>query len=487
MTTILWFGLDLRLSDNLALTAAVRKGQPIIPVFILDDEDAGQWATGGASRWWLHGSLEALGHTLRRIGTQLVLRRGKAEAIIDNIIDQTGATGVYWNRRYEPWAKARSERLKQRLTKRGLEAKSFNSALICEPWTLKTQSGDAYRAFAPFWKALRSQIVDDIAPPPPRQLAAPFSFPESDALSDWALRTKMPDWAAGFRNLWKPGEECARERLRNFADDAALGYRARRNMLGIAGTSRLSAHLHFGEIGPRQIWRTLTEPGMHQGSGPSGGDVETFLSEIAWREFSYNLLYHFPELPFEPLRQEFGAFPWANDPASLGAWQRGMTGYPIVDAGMRELWTTGWMHNRVRMIVASFLIKDLLIDWRQGQSWFWDTLVDADLASNAASWQWVAGCGTDAAPYFRIFNPSLQGAKFDSDGFYVRRWVPELKKLPDALLHEPWKARPIDLSDAGVRLGQNYPLPMVNHASARQSALRSFQQINAASNAAKSP
>jgi deoxyribodipyrimidine photo-lyase len=477
MTTILWFSRDLRLSDNPALAAAVSRGQPIIPLFVLDDEDAGQWAVGGASRWWLHGSLEALGATLRRCGTQLVIRRGKAEAVIDEIIKQTGATGVYWNRRYEPWAKARSEHLKKRLTDRGLEAKSFNSALICEPWTLKTQSGDFYRVFAPFWKALRSRGVDGIAQSPPQQLPAPVTFPESDALSNWALRSKTPDWAAGFRMLWTPGEEGAHDRLRNFADDAALRYRTGRNFPGLAGTSRLSPHLHFGEIGPRQIWRTWTASGLAQGGGAIGSDAETFLSEIAWREFSYNLLFHFPTLPCEPLRPEFKDFPWVNDPAYLGAWQKGMTGYPIVDAGMRELWTTGWMHNRVRMIVASFLIKDLLVDWRHGQSWFWDTLVDADMASNAASWQWVAGCGTDAAPYFRIFNPSLQGAKFDPLGNYVRRWVPELSKLPDALLHEPWTARPIELSDAGVRLGHNYPTPIINHASARQRALDSFQQI----------
>ena len=477
MTTILWFGRDLRLSDNPALAAAVSRGQPVVPLFILDDEDAGNWAAGGASRWWLHGSLEALGNTLLRRGTQLVLRRGKAETIIDQIINQTGATAVYWNRRYEPWAKARSERLKKQLSNRGLEVKSFNSALICEPWTLTTNSGDPYRVYTPFWKALRSYGVDDSAPPPPRQLPAPVNLPESDALTDWALRPKRPDWATGFHNLWTPGEEGAHERLRHFANDAAQRYRTGRNLPGVAGTSRLSPHLHFGEIAPRQIWRTLTSPRLAHGDGPSGADAESFLSEIAWREFSYNLLFHFPTLPCEPLRKEFNDFPWVNDPALLSAWQRGMTGYPIVDAGMRELWATGWMHNRVRMIVASFLIKDLLVDWRQGQSWFWDTLVDADLASNAASWQWVAGCGTDAAPYFRIFNPSLQGAKFDPDGVYVRRWVPELNKLPSALLHEPWTARPIELADAGVRLGQDYPLPIVNHASARQRALDSFQQI----------
>lgn len=477
MTTIFWFSRDLRLADNPALAAAVSRGQGIIPLFILDDEDSGRWAAGGASRWWLHGSLESLSESLRSRGTQLLLRRGKAEVVIDRIVQQTGATAVYWNRRYEPWARARNERLKKGLTERGIDAKSFNSALIREPWALKTQNGDPYRVFTPFWKALRAHGIDDAAPPPPRRLAVPETFPDSDALSGWALRPKRTDWAAGLREAWTPGEKGAQERLRKFADEAAVKYRDRRNIPGLRGTSRLSPHLHFGEIGPRQIWRTLTAHATLEAGDPISGGVETFLSEIAWREFSYHLLYHFPMLPSEPLRQDFRAFPWLNDPVLIAAWQRGMTGYPIVDAGMRELWATGWMHNRVRMIVASFLIKDLLVDWREGETWFWDTLVDADLASNSASWQWVAGCGADAAPYFRVFNPSLQGAKFDRDGLYVRRWVPEIAKLPNSAVHEPWAARPIELSDAAVRLGQDYPLPIVDHAAARQRALAAFQRI----------
>jgi deoxyribodipyrimidine photo-lyase len=477
MTTILWFGRDLRLTDNHALAAAVSRGQAIIPLFILDDEDAGRWAAGGASRWWLHGSLEALTDALGHRGTQLVLRQGKAEAVINRIVQETGATAVYWNRRYEPWAITRNERLKKALTERGIDAKSFNSALLHEPWAIKTQNGDPYRVFTPFWKALRAHCVDKISPPLPRRLASPETFPVTDTLSRWALLPKTPDWAAGLRDSWTPGEKGAQERLRKFAVDVALRYRDRRNIPGLEGTSRLSPHLHFGEIGPRQIWRTLTAYASAEVGDPMGAGVETFLSEIAWREFSYHLLFHFPTLPSEPLRREFRAFPWLNDPVLLAAWQRGKTGYPIVDAGMRELWTTGWMHNRVRMIVASFLIKDLLMDWRKGATWFWDTLVDADLASNSASWQWVAGCGADTAPYFRVFNPSLQGAKFDPDGVYVRRWVPELMKLPDSVLHEPRAARPIELSDAGLRLGQDYPLPIVDHATARQRALAAFKQI----------
>jgi deoxyribodipyrimidine photo-lyase len=477
MTTILWFGRDLRLADNRALLAAVGPGAPVIPLFILDDEDAGDWAPGGASRWWLHASLQTLEAALRRHGSQLILRRGKAAAVLDSVVQETGASAVYWSRRYEPWALARNERIKKHLSGRGIDAQSFNAALLREPWTLRTQNGDPYRIFTPFWKALRAAGAEDIAPPPPRRLPAPAQFPRSDTLADWGLRPTRPDWAAGLAGAWTPGEQGAQERLREFADGAAQAYRERRNIPGILGTSRLSAHLHFGEIGPRQIWRTLaTQPAARLGE-PSGDGVETFLSEIAWREFSYHLLFHFPALPSEPLRPQFGAFPWVRDPVRLAAWQRGLTGYPIVDAGMRELWATGWMHNRVRMIVASFLIKDLLVDWRQGAAWFWDTLVDADLASNSASWQWVAGCGADAAPFFRVFNPALQGAKFDPDGTYVRRWVPELAKLPDSLLHEPWSARPVDLSAAGFRPGRHYPLPIVDHALAREKALQAFARI----------
>ena len=283
---------------------------------------------------------------------------------------------------------------------------------------------------------------------------------------------------AALGAAWTPAEAGAQRRLEDFADAAVLGYHERRNLPGINATSRLSPHLHFGEIGPRQVWHGITIRTLARTGGPTPNGVETFLSEIAWREFSYHLLYYFPSLPDAPLRPEFAEFPWAEDGQGLAAWQRGLTGYPIVDAGMRELWRPGWMHNRVRMIVASFLIKDLLLHWRLGEAWFWDTLVDADLASNAASWQWVAGCGADAAPCFRVFNPSLQGTKFDPVGRYVRRWVPELAKLPDTLLHSPWKARPIDLANAGVRLGRDYPLRIVDHEIARQRAIDAFRKLN---------
>jgi deoxyribodipyrimidine photo-lyase len=478
MLTLLWFSRDLRLTDNPAMAAAIARGCPIVPIFVLDDLDAGEWAPGGASRWWLHGSLRALDDSLRQRGNTLVLRRGSAEIVINQLLDQTGADAVYWNRRYEPWATARGERIKTALRNRGIEVRSFNSALIREPWTVTTQKGEPYRVFTPFWKALRATAVSEPAAAAPARIPGPRTVPESEPLSSWALRPTAPDWAGGMQAMWTPGEVGAQARLEEFAAGAAPHYRDRRNMPGVAGTSRLSPHLHFGEIGPRQVWRSITAQALASTGDPMSSGVETYLSEIAWREFSYHLLFHFPTLPDAPLRPEFARFPWEENAKGLSAWQRGLSGYPIVDAGMRELWSTGWMHNRVRMIVASFLIKDLLLHWRVGETWFWDTLVDADLASNAANWQWVAGCGADAAPYFRIFNPSLQGAKFDPDGDYVRRWVPEIGKLPNSMLHSPWDARPIELADAGIRFGRTYPAPIVEHGAARQRALEAFKLLS---------
>lgn len=479
MTTLLWFSRDLRLSDNPALTAAVARGQPVIPLFVLDDDDAGDWAPTGASRWWLHHSLLSLAKELQALGSTLVLRRGRAATVLTEVAEETRATAVYWNRRYEPWALSRNEKLKKSLTEKGLDVQSFNSALLREPWELHNKSGMPFRVFTPFWKTLRHSLGAVTTSPAPTRILNPTRSIKSDALAAWQLTPQRPDWASEFSTLWTPGEKGASHRLAKFSKQAVARYHERRNIPSVTGTSRLSPHLHFGEVGPRQIWRALTTQLMAREGNPISGGVETFLSEIAWREFSYHLLFHFPTLPHQPLRREFADFPWIDDPHQLRAWQRGATGYPIVDAGMRELWHTGWMHNRVRMIVASFLIKDLLINWQTGAAWFWDTLVDADLANNSASWQWVAGCGADAAPYFRIFNPSLQGVKFDPDGAYVRRWVPELTNVPAAFLHEPWAARPLDLSDVGVTLGKTYPFPLVDHAAARERALKALEAAKA--------
>ena len=478
MTVIVWFRRDLRLADNPALSHAVRAGEPIVPVFILDDEDAGERRAGGASRWWLHGSLEKLDGDIRsRTGGQgLVLRRGRAEAVIPALVEATGASTVVWNRCYDPWATQRDSRLKAALRAGGVEASSFNAALLCEPLSIFNKQGEPYKVFTPFWKALRAAIQPPKPSPAPRRIAI-ATTPPGERLEDWSLRPQRPDWAAGLRDAWTPGEAGATQRLDAFLDQAVFDYAAQRNLPAVAGTSRLSAHLHFGEIGPWQVWRAVTTAAQAAFGDPFHRGVETFLSELAWREFSHHLLFHAPSLPTAALKPEFDRFAWRDDPPALEAWRRGRTGYPIVDAGLRELWTTGWMHNRVRMIVASFLIKDLLIDWREGEAWFWDTLVDADLANNAASWQWVAGSGADAAPYFRIFNPVSQGLRFDPDGGYVRRWAPELARLPDAAIHAPWLATPAQLAAAGVQLGRDYPHPIVDHAMARARALAAYQAV----------
>jgi len=479
VTTLLWFRGDLRLTDNPALAAALAQGGPIAPAFVLDDEDAGAWRAGAASRWWLHHSLVALARDLERRGSRLILRRGRAEEEIPRLAGELQATSVIWNRRYEPWAVARDERLKSALRAEGLGARSFNAALLAEPWEIMNGNGEPYRVFTPFWRTLRAGLKLPAATSAPSRIPAPATWPPGDDLYDWRLPPVRPDWAGGLAKAWKPGEAGALERLNDFAGDVSLAYANARNLPGREGTSRLSPHLHFGEVGPRQVWRAITAAALAQTGDLMPKGAEMFLSEIAWREFSHHLLFHVPTLPEQPLRPSFAAFPWIKDPVGLRAWRRGLTGYPIVDAGMRQLWETGWMHNRARMIVASFLIKDLLVDWREGQAWFWDTLVDADLANNAASWQWVAGCGADASPYFRIFNPVAQGEKFDPDGDYVRRWVPELSGLPNELLHAPWTARPLELADAGITLGVTYPAPIVDHARARERALEADATIRA--------
>ncbi|MGB0747684.1 MAG: cryptochrome/photolyase family protein [Magnetospiraceae bacterium] len=474
---IFWFRRDLRLHDNPGLIAAQGSGRPIIPLYIRDDEDGGDWAPGAASNWWLHGSLASLARDLETLGNGLILRSGPARAVLDAVSRETGATAIYWNRRYEPWAVARDKKIKAALSDRGLEVVSCQASLLREPWEIRNQQGQPYKVFTPFWKTLRALGPQGSPLAPPERLPALTARPISEELESWRLRPTEPDWAMGLREAWDPGEAGAGKRLESFLEQAVFDYKDQRDLPGITGTSRLSPHLHFGEIGPRQVWHAATTAALAATGAPMPRGVETFLSEIAWREFSHHLLFQFPDLPTAPLRPEFSRFSWEEDDPGLSAWQRGQTGYPIVDAGMRELWATGWMHNRVRMIVASFLIKDLLIPWQRGEAWFWDTLVDADLANNAASWQWVAGCGADAAPYFRVFNPITQGEKFDPEGAYIRQWVPELAKLPKAVIHQPWSANPLDLAEAGLALGREYPLPIVDHAMARKRALERFNRL----------
>jgi deoxyribodipyrimidine photo-lyase len=464
-----WFRDDLRLADNPALHAAAAAG-PVLPVYIHDA--SGPWAPGGATRWWLHGSLERLAAGLAARGLPLVIRRGDPEAVLAGLVAATGARAIHWSRAYVPGEAAREERLRAGLGDR-VTLRRFAGRLLHEPEAIRTGSGRGFQVFTPFWKACLA--AGD--PPPPLPVPALTAWDgavASESPSDLDLRPRRPDWAGGLRAAWEPGEAAARDRLAAFLDGPAARYRGERDRPGVPGTSRLSPYLHFGELGPRTVWhatRTAMAAGLAEAEGLG------FLRELGWREFSAHLLWQFPTLPEQPLRAEFAAFPWAGDAALLRAWERGCTGYPIVDAGLRELWTTGWMHNRVRMIVASFLVKDLLVPWQDGERWFWDTLVDADLANNAASWQWVAGCGADAAPYFRVFNPVLQGLKFDPDGAYVRRWVPELAALPDARIHAPWDASPAELAAAGIVLGRDYPAPIVDHKAARQRALDAYAAL----------
>ena len=473
--TLVWFRQDLRLADNPALRAAIDRGAAILPVFILDER--GDWAPGGASRWWLHHSLAALAAELRKAGAGLCLRRGKPEAILPTLVKETGAGAVYWNRCYEPLAVERDKKLKASLSDDDVTVKSFNGALLAEPWELKTGQGEPYKVFTPFWKALLAAGTPPQPLPRPRKLDGVKGV-ESEDLEAWDLLPTKPDWAGGLREAWTPGEKGASDRLTVFLEEAAADYKNDRDRPGRSGTSRLSPHLHWGEISPRQVW-AATRHAVDAGD-LNDGPAMAFLRQIAWRDFSNNLLFHWPDFPDQPWRKEFAAFPWHDDDDAFDAWRRGHTGYPIVDAGLRELWTTGWMHNRVRMIVASFLIKDLLIPWQRGEAWFWDTLVDADLANNAAGWQWVAGCGADAAPYFRIFNPVTQGEKFDPEGAYIRQWVPELADLPDDVIHKPWEASAETLKKAGVTPGESYPEPMVDHKAARARALDGYETVKKA-------
>ena len=488
--TLLWFRQDLRLDDNPALAAALTRGRPVVPVFVHDEAGEGAWSFGGASKWWLHHSLAALDASLRQRGSRLLIARGDSEAELRRLIAATGADAVYWNRRYEPAARTRDSAIKARFTADGVESKSFNGALLFEPHTIRNKQGGPFQVFTPYWRhCTASGFPEPVKSGGPKPLPVPAICPDSLALEALELRPRIP-WDAGFSARWTPGEAGAQKRLQRFlGDEAVHAYDERRDFPASDGTSGLSPHLHWGEIGPRQIVAAVQALGRTRGLDPASNGARVFLAELGWREFAHHLLYHFESTPERPLRADFARFPWAGDPGGkkLRAWQRGRTGYPIVDAGMRELWTTGWMHNRVRMIVASFLVKHLRLPWQQGAAWFWDTLVDADLANNTLGWQWSAGCGADAAPYFRIFAPVTQGQKFDTDGAYVRRWVPELAKVPDKFLHAPWTAPAGMLAQAGVTLGTggSYPAPIVDHATARAEALAAFQTLRGA--AAKTP
>ncbi|MCV3768560.1 cryptochrome/photolyase family protein [Rhizobium sp. TRM95796] len=471
--SIVWFRRDLRINDNLALAAALDAGGDVVCVYIREPQDAFAGAHGAAQAWWLNESLEKLHAALRARGNRLVLMTGRPQDVLDTLIEKTGASAVFWNRRYDKASRDADAAIKQDLKARGVDARSFEGFLLHDPMALTTGQGKRYSVYSPFWRAFEARYTPPDAIDAPKKIRACAAAPDGEDLTSWGLLPTKPDWAGGFREAWTPGEDGAIAALETFLDDAVKGYKKNRDIPGHKTTSRLSPHLAFGEISPHRVWRAT------EGLGDTipVEDVIHFRKELAWREFSWHLLFHVPDLPSENLNKKFDAFPWADDRKGLSLWTRGLTGYPIVDAGMRELWRTGWMHNRVRMIVASFLIKDLLLHWTEGEAWFRDTLVDVDLASNAASWQWVAGCGADAAPYFRIFNPIRQGETFDPDGTYVRRYCPELARLPDRYIHKPWEAPREVLSQAGVRLGDTYPKPMVDHDRARKAALAAYSEI----------
>ncbi len=467
MKILHWFREDLRLLDNPALDYAATLGQ-VVPIFVCPD------GLGSASKWWLHHSLQALSQSLEEQGLSLVLLTGDPSELIPNIAVEYGVELITWNRVYSPKGVAQGQQLKDALQREGIAGRSFNAQLLIEPGKVLNKQGSPFKVFTPFWRHCVSQLN-------PNEVLSEPSFTsfehqiESEPLTDWGLLPTKPNWAKGFEGHWQPGENGAQQRWQSFLSGNITEYANGRDIPSQNNTSLLSPHLAFGEISPKQLWHETHQAVSAQTVDAMNGNK--FLAEIGWREFSRYLLMHFPELEQQSFNQRFEHFPWGNDETLITAWQQGQTGYPIVDAGMRELWHTGYMHNRVRMIVASFLTKHCLTHWQYGMEWFWDTLLDADIANNTASWQWVAGCGADAAPYFRIFNPILQGEKFDGQGIYIRQWMPELRHVPNKYIHKPWEADQATLTAAKVILGDNYPLPIVDHKHARVRALDAYQAV----------
>lgn len=472
MITIVLFQRDLRLADNPAFHAACERGK-IVPVFVLRDHNE-KWPMGSASQWWLHHSLTALNHHLNEFDARLLTYQHQDTAsAIKALSKHVNADAVFWNRRYAPDEIIADTQLKQELKVAGLTVKSFNGSLLNEPWTILNKQELPYKVFTPYWRECCRQSNISDALPIPTSITMPSGDISGDSLEKFNLLPTTPDWSTGIKARWEPGEKSAAKKWQLFLENSINQYEDARNIPSISGTSYLSPHLAFGEISPRQIWHDVMSEQVFQKSK----NLDRYLSEIGWREFSYYQLYHFPHILESSFNIKFDHFPWLENPSALKAWQRGMTGYPIVDAGMRELWHTGYMHNRVRMIVASFLCKDLLIHWQEGAKWFWDTLVDADIASNTASWQWTAGCGADAAPFFRIFNPMTQGEKFDGEGIYTRKWIPELASMPNKYLQKPWEAPKDVMQSINMTLGKDYPLPIVDHKIARVDALERFKTL----------
>ncbi|MCB9799349.1 MAG: deoxyribodipyrimidine photo-lyase [Candidatus Omnitrophica bacterium] len=466
MRAIVWFRQDLRLEDNPALIAACKDAEAVIPIYIRPIEKKSAWPLGGASKWWLHHSLKSLDSDLRKVGSKLIVRQGDCLETLLSIIEETGARRICWNRRYEPKSIEYDKKIKARLLELGYQVESFNGHLLYEPWEIKNKQGDPYQVYTAFWNQIHSMKEPSKPLNAPKQIPTPDKWPQSLQIDKLQLEPRIK-WDTGLHAQWIPGAAEGRKKLKTFAREDVEHYASERDRPDHRGTSELSPYLCFGEISARMVWHAL------QGV-PKSTD---YRRQIVWRDFAYHLLYYFPQTPNKNLKKKFDAFPWQPDKTLLKAWRKGCTGYPVVDAGMRQLWGTGWMHNRVRMITASLLVKHFLIPWQKGAEWFWDTLVDADLANNTMGWQWVAGCGADAAPYFRIFNPVLQGERYDPAGDYVRRWVPELAGLPSKWIHKPWQAPDEILSKAGVKLDQNYPRPVVDHESGRRRALMAYEKI----------
>lgn len=471
---LFWFTSDLRLDDNLGLIEAATKAISnannsinVLPLYILDDTS--NWPVQGASAWWLHYSLQNLQKRLNDLGGRLVLRSGNPLEHLTEIAKDYKADGIYFSRSYEKHGIKLQEKLHTWCNKNNIECKRFRGNLLLEPEQSKTKQDNYYQVFTPFYKnglKLEKRKIKSLG-------NKHFSSNniKSLKLKDLQLLPKLPNWAENFHEYWSPGEENAHQVLKTVINDTVKDYGEQRDFPSIEGTSRLSAHLHFGELSATQIWETVQKQMPFE-------EAETFLRQLCWRDFNAHLLFHEPHIDEKVFKEKFAHFPWKKNPSNLKKWQKGQTGYPIVDAGMRQLWHTGWMHNRIRMVVASFLTKDLGIHWLEGARWFWDTLVDADIANNSGGWQWVAGCGADAAPYFRIFNPVSQSEKFDKKGEYIRQWVPELKNLPDKYIHKPWEA-PQDILDAHkIKLGEHYPKPMINHKEARLWALDAYKNLN---------
>lgn len=471
MTSIVWFRQDLRIQDNPALVHASQQKSPILFLYIYDDTLPPEQTMGGAQQWWLYNSLTALGDQLKkRFDTPLILKRGNPLSILKTICHEIEATGLYWNRCYEPHSIERDQKIKSHF-KGTIDVASFNGGLLFEPWEVMNKSGNPFQVFTPFYKHASAHISPRPLEKTPNPIKG-FSKPlKSDDLEDWNLLPQNPDWAQKFAAYWQPGEDGGHQKLQSFLRDRLQDYAANRDVPSVQAVSELSPHIHFGEISPHQAWFGAKDTDATQ------KNIDKFLSELGWREFSYYILFHFPHIPTKNFNQKFDGFPWDKNTKMLTAWQTGKTGYPIVDAGMRQLWETGWMHNRLRLIVGSFLTKHLLHNWRDGAAWFWDTLLDADLANNSASWQWIAGSGADAAPYFRIFNPMLQSKKFDPEGTFIRKWVPELKNLSNQEIHAPWELSQDTLEKAGIVLGDTYPHPMIDHQKARERALQAFHKL----------